>query len=136
MWMPMVLFVCEGNIHRSQMAEAFFNAQAPDGWRAMSAGTKPRQEHVHPGAIALMKEIGIDISEQKPKLFDPSVAARAWRVIAICDPDGFPADVLKRTERWIIIDPIDLPEARWREIRDAIKTRVSTLLDEIRSSAF
>ncbi len=39
--MPMVLFVCEGNIHRSQMAEAFFNAQAPDGWHALSAGTKP-----------------------------------------------------------------------------------------------
>src|SRR5688572_31782267 len=98
--METVLFVCEGNIHRSQMAEAFFNAKAPDGWHALSAGLKPRRDHVHPGAVALMKDVGIDMSAQQPKPFDPSTAAKAWRVIAICDPESFPPEILERTERW------------------------------------
>jgi arsenate reductase (thioredoxin) len=131
--MKIVLFVCEGNIHRSQMAEAFFNSQAPDGWHALSAGTKPRRDHVHPGAVALMKELGIDMSGQAPRLFDPSVAAEAWRVVAICDPQGFPTEVLELTERWPIIDPADLPATRWPEIRDEIRRRVDVLVGEIQN---
>jgi arsenate reductase len=103
--MPTVLFVCEGNIHRSQMAEAIFNTKAPDGWKAMSAGTLPRRDHVHPGTVALMKEIGIDIAGQRPKLLDPAIAADAWRVIAMCELQGCPTEVLDRSERWPIIDP-------------------------------
>jgi protein-tyrosine-phosphatase len=130
--MPTVLFVCEGNIHRSQIAEAFFNARAPEGWQAVSAGTLPRRDHVHPGAVALMKELGIDIAGQKPKLFDPAIAALAWRVISMCELQGCPTEVLERTERWPIIDPAHLPEERWREIRDEIGQRVDKLLDQIR----
>lgn len=129
--MPVVLFVCEGNIFRSQMAEAFFNASPPDGWQAKSAGTRPGRS-VHPSAVRLMHEAGIDISRKRPKPFDSASAARAWRVVAMCDLDGHPAEVIQRIERWPIIDPAALPEVRWREIRDEIARRVNVLLDEIR----
>jgi arsenate reductase len=132
--MPTVLFICEGNIFRSQMAEAFFNAKAPDRWQAMSAGTRPRRDHVHPGAIALMKEIGIDIAGQRPKPLDPTIAADAWSVIAMCELHGCPIGVLERTERWPIIDPAHLPEERWREIRDEIGRRADLLLAQIRAA--
>ena len=134
--MPTVLFVCEGNIFRSQMAEGFFNAKAPDEWKGISAGTLPRRDHVHSGAIALMKEVGIDISGQRPKLLDPAIAADAWRVIAMCDLQGCPVEVLERIERWPIIDPAHLPEERWREIRDEINRRVDQIMDLIRSGTY
>lgn len=56
-----VLFVCTENRFRSQIAEAYFNAMAPSGWRAVSAGSEPAEE-VHPKAVKLMLEEGIDIS--------------------------------------------------------------------------
>lgn len=130
--MPVVLFVCEGNIFRSQMAEAFFNASAPDGWRADSAGTRPGR-YLHPTAIALMNEVGLDISGQQPKPFNTHVAGDAWCVIAMCDLGQCPPEVNKRIKRWPIVDPAALPNARWREIRDEIARRVNSLVDEIRS---
>jgi protein-tyrosine-phosphatase len=129
--MPVVLFVCEGNIFRSQMAEGFFNASAPDGWQAKSAGTRPGAS-VHTRAIALMNEVGIDISRQRTKPFDPPNAASAWRVVVMCNLDACPAELIQRAERWSIIDPAALPKKRWREIRDEIARRVNVLLDEIR----
>jgi arsenate reductase len=124
--MPTVLFVCQGNIFRSQMAEGFFNASAPNGWRAESAGTRPGGR-VHPNAVALMKEVGVDISPQRPKPFDPAVAAAAWRVIAMCDLEGCPQQAV----HWPITDPALLPEARQYEIRDEIERRVNELIREI-----
>lgn len=61
-----VLFVCVGNSGRSQMAEAFFNAKALEGFYAISAGTKSEKE-VNPLVVEVMKEKGIDISSKKPK---------------------------------------------------------------------
>jgi arsenate reductase (thioredoxin) len=118
--MPIVLFVCEGNIFRSQIAEAVFRARAPIGWAAASAGTRVRRDTVHPGAVELMREIGIPMDGQKPKPLTPSALAAATRVIAICD--GVVG------ERWPVIDPADLPETRWREIRDDLVVRVDDLI--------
>ena len=59
-----VLFVCVENSFRSQIAEAYFNRYAPEGWIAASAGLEPADE-VHPNAIRLMLEEGIDISHKK-----------------------------------------------------------------------
>ncbi len=128
--MPSVLFVCEGNRARSQIAEGFFNAWAPPGWRGESAGTRPK-ESVHPAAVDLMAEVGIDISRQRPKPLDLGVAARAWRVIAMCEIAPCPVDVADKTEHWDIIDPADLPPERWSEIRDEIAERVKALIREI-----
>jgi arsenate reductase len=61
-----ILFVCIENAGRSQIAEAFFNRYAPKGYKAISAGTKPISQ-INPLAIEAMKEVGIDISQQKSK---------------------------------------------------------------------
>lgn len=125
-----ILFVCEGNRARSQMAEGFFNAWAPPGWRGISAGTKPK-ESVHPDAVELMREAGIDISTQKPKPLDMNVARSAWRVVAMCSIESCPVEVSEKTDHWDITDPAAMPETRWREIRDAIAVRVKALLGDI-----
>src|SRR5919109_2992146 len=64
-----VLFVCVENAGRSQMAEGFFRKYAYKGHITLSAGTKPSGE-VNPLAIQVMKEVGIDISNQRSKGFD------------------------------------------------------------------
>ena len=61
-----ILFVCVENAGRSQIAEGFFNKYAPEGYKAISAGTKPVSE-INPIAVDVMKEVGIDISNQKSK---------------------------------------------------------------------
>jgi arsenate reductase (thioredoxin) len=63
-----ILFVCVENAGRSQMAEGFFNKFAPEGYKAISAGTKPVSQ-INPFAVEVMREVGIDISNQKSKDF-------------------------------------------------------------------
>ena len=63
---PMILVLCTGNSARSQMAESFLREYKGDRFTVASAGTRP-QAQVHPLAVRVMKEIGIDISEQRPK---------------------------------------------------------------------
>jgi len=125
-----ILFVCEGNRARSQMAEGFFNAWAPAGWRAVSAGTRPK-EAVHPEAVDLMREAGIDISRQTPKPLDMDVARTARRVVAMCAIDSCPVDVATKMERWDVPDPADVPRERWPEIRETIAQHVKGLIREL-----
>ncbi|TCD47164.1 arsenate reductase ArsC [Chlorobium sp. N1] len=61
-----ILVLCSGNSARSQMAEGFLRHMAGERFEVMSAGTEPAPE-IHPMAVAVMKEIGIDISAQSPK---------------------------------------------------------------------
>lgn len=63
---PAVLILCTGNSCRSQMAEAFLRAAQGDKYEVHSAGTEPK-DAVHPLAVRVMNEIGVDISEQWPK---------------------------------------------------------------------
>jgi arsenate reductase (thioredoxin) len=63
---PIVLILCTGNSCRSQMAEGFLKRYAADRYDVHSAGTEPKSE-IHPLAVQVMDEVGIDISEQKPK---------------------------------------------------------------------
>jgi protein-tyrosine-phosphatase len=122
--MRTVLFVCEGNIFRSQIAEAVFRARAPVGWTAASAGTQVRQDALHPEAVELMREIGISMVGQRPKPLTPEALALASRVVAICEGiDG---------ERWPVRDPANLPETRWREIRDDLIARVDDLIERLK----
>ncbi|MGD9563112.1 MAG: arsenate reductase ArsC [Pyrinomonadaceae bacterium] len=80
-----VLFVCKHNSARSQMAEALLNDLAGDRFEAMSAGIEPGT--VHPLAIEVMKEIGLDISQNETKrVFDLYRAGKMFQyVIAVCD---------------------------------------------------
>jgi arsenate reductase len=82
---PLILVLCTGNSARSQMAEAFLRKYKGDSFTVASAGTQPKPE-VHPLAVRAMKEVGIDISNQRPKdvgEFVDKVTVR--HVLIVCD---------------------------------------------------
>jgi len=128
--MKKVLFVCVENACRSQMAEAFLNKLASGKVVAVSAGTKPSNE-VNPKAIEVMKEIGIDMSKQKPKLLTQEMVQKVDKIITMgCGADFCPAPFLQ-TEEWKIEDPSEKPIEKFREVRDEIRRRVGRLIDEM-----
>lgn len=79
-----VLFLCTGNSARSQMSEGLVNHFLGDHWRAFSAGTAP-SGYVHPLAIAVMAELGIDISEHWSKFTGQFLGEDFDLVITVCD---------------------------------------------------
>jgi len=79
-----VLFLCTGNSCRSQMAEGLVNAFLGDRYEAYSAGTEPTG-YVHPLAIRVMREIGVDISHQRSKSTDEFRDVAFDLVITLCD---------------------------------------------------
>jgi len=79
-----VLVLCTGNSARSQMAEGLINAQLGDRFTAQSAGTQPIG-FVHPTAIVVMREIGIDISQHRSKSVDEFIDQEFDIVITVCD---------------------------------------------------
>jgi arsenate reductase (thioredoxin) len=132
--MKHVLFVCTHNAGRSQMAQAFFERQAPAGMRAESAGSEPARE-VWPAAVEVMREVGIDIAGRKPRMLTREMQLRAdWAVTMGCG-DACPY-VPTIVEEWDIPDPAGRPLDEVRAIRDLVEDHVSRLiasrLDEIR----
>jgi len=103
--MRLVLFVCVHNSGRSQMAEGFFNHLA-GGWAwARSAGTMPA-ERVQPEVVQAMAEVGIDISEQRPKPLAAEMVESATRVITMgCEVERVCPAVFVPTEDWELDDP-------------------------------
>lgn len=130
-----VLFVCVGNAGRSQMAEAIFNKLKPNGFRAISAGTKPDRE-VNPLVIQVLREIGIDASNSKPKPLTQEMIPEAGRIITMgCEANDFcPARFLPKVEDWRIEDPKGKTLDQLRTIRDTIHERVRGLLRQLQSS--
>jgi len=129
--METVLFVCVHNAGRSQMAEAFFNHLAKGRAQAYSAGTQP--SYLNPAVVEAMRETGIDISKNKPKLMTLEMAEQADRVITMgCGgiEEACPGAII-RAEDWGIEDPHGKTIEVIRKIRDEIKRRVTMLLDEI-----
>ncbi len=130
-----VLFVCVHNSGRSQMAEAFFNKLAGGKAQAYSAGTQPADK-VNPIVVEAMKEAGIDISNNKPKLLTMDMVEKAERMITMgCGAEAeavCPASFIK-TEDWALEDPKGKPLDQVRKIRDEIKKRVIKLAKEIRA---
>jgi len=126
-----VLFVCVGNSGRSQMAEAFLNHFAKGQARAISAGTEPAST-VDPTVIKVMKEVGIDISGNKPKALTPEMIDQANLVITMgCSAEAACPASWVETRDWALEDPKDKPIEKVREIRDEIKAMVVMLLKEI-----
>lgn len=131
---PIVLFLCTGNSARSQMAEALLRSKAPDRFDARSAGTDPAPA-VHPLAIEAMQDIGIDISNQKPKGVSEYLGHIAARhLIIVCDganqkcPSVYPGVVTR--DFWPIDDPASSEPTlgRFREARDEISARLDDWL--------
>jgi protein-tyrosine-phosphatase len=128
--MRKVLFVCVENACRSQIAETFFNKLASGKAIAMSAGTKP-SNRVNSKAIEVMKEIGIDMDKQKPKLLTREMIENVDKLITMgCEADFCPAPYLK-TEDWKIEDPSGKSIEKFREVRDKIKQKVEKLIEEL-----
>lgn len=127
-----VLFVCIGNSGRSQMAEAFFNKLSKT-WKAISAGTKP-DDNIHPYTIRVMKEVGVDVSKQKPKMLTREMIEKTDKIITMgCGADVCPASYLPKVEDWAIEEPYGKPIDKVREIRDQIKGKVEKMIREIES---
>ena len=130
-----VLFLCTGNSARSQMAEGLLRALGANRFEVFSAGTDP--SFVRPQAIAVMSEIGIDISQQRSKSLTEFLSDDFDYVITVCDHANqrcpvFPGPV-KRVH-WSIDDPVvSGPEetqlAAFRQARDELHERIRTLLD-------
>jgi arsenate reductase len=131
--MKSVLFVCIHNSARSQMAEAFVNAECSGTVQAYSAGLEPGT--LNPNVIAVMRELGHDLSRNAVKsVNDEAVRARDYDyVVTVCDEASAQACPIypTRGERlhWSFPDPSSFGErsdapARTREVRDEIAARV------------
>ncbi len=127
--MKKVLFVCIENAGRSQMAQAFANYYGKDKLAAESAGLK-LAEKINPIVVAAMKEKGIDISGNKPKMLTAQMADNADLVITMgCGAGNIcPGPFFKETIDWGLEDPKGKPIEKVREIRDEIERRVKALV--------
>jgi len=116
------------NAGRSQMAEGFFNKHAPRGYRAISAGTRPAGK-TNPLAVQAMKEIGIDITEQKSKMITDDMIRNSAKAINMgcMDRTECPLLFLNNPIDWDIEDPKGKAMEKVREIRDEIEKRVRDL---------
>lgn len=128
-----VMFVCVHNAGRSQMAEAFFNALAPAGLHAISAGTEPT-DHVNPVVVEVMTEVGIDMRAHHPKLATPELVSASDRIITMgCGvQESCPLYLgMKIDDDWGLPDPAGQTIEAVRPIRDAIREHVLTLIDQL-----
>jgi len=126
--MTIVLFACVHNAGRSQMAAGFFNALADSAKaRAISAGTRPA-ERVNRVVVEAMRELGIDLSSETPKLLTPELArGTQWLITMGCGDECPVVPGLRRAD-WPLDDPAGQPLERVRAIRDDIRSRVEGLL--------
>jgi len=124
-----ILFVCVQNAGRSQMAEAFFRKYAPEAYEPLSAGTRQASE-VHTIAIQAMKEVGIDISKQRPKDITEDMMRNSSKIVNMggMDKDWCPTVFVPNLVDWGIEDPKGKSIEKVREIRDEIEDRVKELI--------
>ena len=124
-----ILFVCVENAGRSQMAEAFFRKFAPKHFSVSSAGTSPSAE-LNPIVIQVMKEVGIEMINQQPKLLSDSLIENSSiKVNMGCmDKESCPSLFVKDVIDWNISDPKEKSIDEIRKIRDEIKLEVLTLI--------
>ncbi len=127
---PSVLFVCVHNAGRSQMAAGFMTHLGQGRVDVLSAGSAPK-DSINPVAVEAMAEIGIDISNNSPKILTPEAVQQSDAVITMGCGDACPFYPGKRYEDWVLEDPAGQGIESVRIIRDEIKLRVETLLAEL-----
>jgi arsenate reductase (thioredoxin) len=127
---PVVLFLCNHNAGRSQMAMGFFTRLAGNAAVAWSGGAEPKGE-INPAVIAVMAERGIDLTNEYPKPWSDEILQAADVIITMgC---GDPGSTLPghRYEDWALDDPMGKDVAAVRPIRDEIEGRVRRLVAEL-----
>jgi protein-tyrosine-phosphatase len=127
---PRVLFVCVHNAGRSQMAAGFMSHLGQGRVEVLSAGSAPK-ESINPVAVEAMAEIGIDISNNSPKVLTNDAVEQSDAVITMGCGDVCPIYPGKRYEDWVLDDPAGQGIESVRVIRNKIKVRVETLLAEL-----
>ncbi|MDY0162392.1 arsenate reductase ArsC [Desulfobotulus sp.] len=138
-----VIFLCNGNTIRSQMAEGLMNHMAGDRFTALSAGVDPG-ERVHPMAIAVMEEAGIDMSGHKPKSIKDYLGKEAiLHMITVCDkaqqscPRIWPGLPEGNRHHWMLDNPASVEGseeerlAAFRKVRDDLRERISRWLETL-----
>lgn len=124
--MKHVMFVCNHNAGRSQIAQALFERHAPDDVRAESAGSTPARA-VWPAVVEAMREVGIDLSGSRPRKLTVEMQLHAdWAITMGCG-DACPY-VPTKVEDWDVPDPAGQPLEVVRTIRDEIDRRVRSLI--------
>ena len=127
---PSVLFVCVHNAGRSQMAAGFMSHLGQGRVEVLSAGSAPK-DSINPIAVEAMAEIGIDISNNSPKVLTNDAVEQSDAVITMGCGDVCPFYPGKRYEDWVLDDPAGQGIESVRVIRDEIKIRVEILLAEL-----
>ena len=127
---PSVLFVCVHNAGRSQMAAAFLAHLAKDAVEVRSAGSTPADQ-VNPAVVEAMKEVGVDISAETPKLLTSEAVRASDVVITMGCGDACPVFPGKRYLDWQLADPAGQGVDAVRPIRDEIERRIRRLIGEL-----
>ncbi len=127
---PSVLFVCVHNAGRSQMAAGWLRSLAGDSVEVRSAGSIPADQ-VNPAAVAAMAEVGIDITDQRPKVLTTEAVEASDVVITMGCGDACPIFPGKRYLDWELEDPAGKGVESVRPIRDEIEVRIRSLLTEL-----
>jgi arsenate reductase len=127
---PSVLFVCVHNAGRSQMAAGWLTHLAGDRIEVRSAGSAPADQ-VNPVAVEAMREVGIDITAEQPKILTVDAVEASDVVITMGCGDACPIFPGKRYEDWKLDDPAGQGIEPVRVIRDQIRTRIDTLIGEL-----
>jgi arsenate reductase len=127
---PLILYLCNHNAGRSQMAAAFTAHFGQDRVSVMSAGSIPASE-VNTVAVEAMEELGIDISGEFPKPVTDEVVEAADVVVTMGCGEACPVYPGKRYLDWEVDDPVGQPLEVVRAIRDDIRRQVENLLTEL-----
>lgn len=127
---PSVLFVCVHNAGRSQMAAGYLRHLAGDRIEVRSAGSMPA-EHINPIAVEAMREEGIDITAEQPKILTAEAVQASDVVITMGCGDACPFFPGTRYEDWQLDDPAGQGIESVRPIRDEIKGRIEALVAEL-----
>ncbi|MGH2360980.1 MAG: hypothetical protein ACRDGM_10645, partial [bacterium] len=112
------------------MAEALFNAAAPEGWRAGSAGTDPSGT-VRDAAVAAMREIGLDIGGHVPRSLATSLGPDLELVVGLCAEEAGPIVPGIRSLHWPVPTPAGGGIDRDREARDLLQCLVRDLVGDL-----
>lgn len=130
-----VLFICEGNMMRSQMAEVFYNSMTKSHDAASAGAIAETKDHISSRAIEALADTGYDATHLRPKQVNEQMINEAGKVIYF--PSDYMPDYVKHSDKaelWDVADPHynkDKGMPFVHEVRDIIKSKVEALIEEI-----